>query len=355
MTPLRQSLLISLWGGHDSLICRQLSPTTALLRIIDNDKRSTKEDSIDSDCSICKARRDSGLVKSLIAPQNLYPTSLSSAIQISSTELIERAYPDNPKVDAIVVAGDQRAIALSANLANHFRFAFVGSISSIYEESVATTNFDSGATIYDRSNTCGYVITQIDLEVTDPNPPENISTQITNNPTGEENRIVVDGSIVAAKSASEMTATTDFQTDRDSFMSFHVERSSTEVASLATSKIVIVAGGGLKDKAAIEKIIEVAEALNIAYGATRVICDAGLMDHSRQIGTTGVTITPQLYIALGVSGQPQHLGGLENIGEGISFNLDKGAPINTFVDEAYIGDANEILDQLYQRVMDKNV
>jgi len=91
---------------------------------------------------------------------------------------------------------------------------------------------------------------------------------------------------------------------------------------------------------------DVAAALDASMGATRVITDRGWIEHSRQIGTTGVVVDPQLYLAFGISGAVQHTAGLGDPSHIISVNTDRYCPMMELADLAVVADANETLDAL---------
>ena len=89
-------------------------------------------------------------------------------------------------------------------------------------------------------------------------------------------------------------------------------------------------------------------------GATRVITDRGWVGHERQIGTTGVIVDPQLYIAFGISGAVQHTTGLGRPDHIISVNTDPHCPMMQLADVAVIADANAVLDELLQQIGIRN-
>jgi len=110
---------------------------------------------------------------------------------------------------------------------------------------------------------------------------------------------------------------------------------------------VIVAGGyGLGSKENFKLCHELAEVLGAEVGASRAAVDAGFTDHARQIGQTGVTVRPKLYIACGISGQIQHTAGMDQSSMIISINTDPEAPINRIADFAITGDVNDVIPKM---------
>ncbi len=110
---------------------------------------------------------------------------------------------------------------------------------------------------------------------------------------------------------------------------------------------VIVAGGyGMGSKENFALCHELAEVLGGEVGASRAAVDAGFAEHARQIGQTGVTVRPKLYIACGISGQIQHTAGMDQSSMIISINTDADAPINKIADYAIVGDVNEIIPKM---------
>lgn len=110
---------------------------------------------------------------------------------------------------------------------------------------------------------------------------------------------------------------------------------------------VIVAGGyGMGSKENFRLCHELAEVLGGEVGASRAAVDAGFTDHARQVGQTGVTVRPKLYIACGISGQIQHTAGMDQSSMIISINTDPDAPINKIADYTITGDVNEIIPKM---------
>ena len=110
---------------------------------------------------------------------------------------------------------------------------------------------------------------------------------------------------------------------------------------------VIVSGGyGMGSKENFRLVHELAEVLGAEVGASRAAVDAGFADHARQIGQTGVTVRPKLYIACGISGQIQHTAGMDQSSMVISINSDPEAPICKIADYAITGDVNDVIPKM---------
>ena len=123
----------------------------------------------------------------------------------------------------------------------------------------------------------------------------------------------------------------------------HVEKAKN---NLKGSPIIIAGGYGVGSKENFNLLFDLAKVLNAEVGASRAAVDAGFVDHDRQIGQTGVTVRPKLYIACGISGQIQHIAGMQESGIIISINNDPSAPINTIADYVINGTIEEVVPKM---------
>ena len=110
--------------------------------------------------------------------------------------------------------------------------------------------------------------------------------------------------------------------------------------------IVIAGGYGVGSKENFKLLFDLAKVLNAEVGASRAAVDAGYCEHDRQIGQTGVTVRPKLYIACGISGQIQHIAGMQESSIIISINNDSNAPINAIADYVITGNVEDVIPKM---------
>jgi electron transfer flavoprotein alpha subunit len=144
------------------------------------------------------------------------------------------------------------------------------------------------------------------------------------------------------------------ETSRDA-ESVEVLQPEPGVVDLAEARRIVGGGAGLVPAGADGEVVmrllaDVGAALGASAGATRVVTDAGWMSYDRQIGTTGVSVDPELYIAFGISGAAQHVGGLGTPEHVVSVNTDPSCPMTAMSDLGIVADAPAVLSELARQL-----
>ena len=120
---------------------------------------------------------------------------------------------------------------------------------------------------------------------------------------------------------------------------------------LTEARVVVVGGRGVGENFSL--VEELADELGAAVGASRAAVDAGWAEHSAQVGQTGVTVSPQLYLCAGVSGAIQHRAGMQTSQTIVAVNKDENAQIFDIADYGVVGDLNKVLPQLIQALRER--
>lgn len=138
--------------------------------------------------------------------------------------------------------------------------------------------------------------------------------------------------------------TIDFSFDEEPGITLkEILGASSDKIDLSEAATVVAAGRGAKDEEAQELVSELASVLNAGIGASRALTEAGVYDPSLQIGQTGKVVSPQLYIAIGISGAIQHVAGMANSKVVVAINKDPDAPIFDIADYGIVGDLYKVL------------
>ncbi len=125
----------------------------------------------------------------------------------------------------------------------------------------------------------------------------------------------------------------------------HIE---AQKINLKAAQIIVAGGYGVGSRDNFKHLHELATVLGGEVAATRAAVDAGYVEHERQVGQTGVTVRPKLYIACGISGAVQHRAGMDQSAKIISINTDPKAPINAIADYTIVGEINQVIPKMIQ-------
>jgi electron transfer flavoprotein alpha subunit len=127
-------------------------------------------------------------------------------------------------------------------------------------------------------------------------------------------------------------------------------RESSRAVDLTAAELIVSVGRGIKEKDNIHLIEELASAMGAELAASRPICDAGWLPMERQVGSSGQTVSPKVYMAVGISGAIQHLVGMKGSKAIVAINKDENAPIFEVADYGIIGDLFEVVPALIAEV-----
>lgn len=140
----------------------------------------------------------------------------------------------------------------------------------------------------------------------------------------------------------------DMEEDQTKYISFEKEK--TNLINITDANVVVAGGRGIKEAKNFAMIEELAAALDGAVGASRAAVDSEWIAYSHQVGQTGKTVKPSIYIAIGISGAIQHLAGMSSSDYIVAVNKDSDAPIFKAADLGIVGDLFELVPKLIKRI-----
>jgi electron transfer flavoprotein alpha subunit len=127
-------------------------------------------------------------------------------------------------------------------------------------------------------------------------------------------------------------------------------RESQRAVDLGAAELIVSVGRGIKEAENIELVRKLADALGAELAASRPICDAGWLPMERQVGSSGQTVSPKMYLAVGISGAIQHLVGMKGSRTVVAINKDPNAPIFEIADYGIVGDLFQVIPELTEAV-----
>ena len=122
------------------------------------------------------------------------------------------------------------------------------------------------------------------------------------------------------------------------------------LSDLSAAELIVSVGRGIKEKDNLHVVEELAEALGAELAASRPICDNGWLPMERQVGSSGQTVSPKVYFAVGISGAIQHLVGMKGSKMVVAINKDENAPIFETADYGIVGDLFEVVPALVEAI-----
>jgi electron transfer flavoprotein alpha subunit len=158
-----------------------------------------------------------------------------------------------------------------------------------------------------------------------------------------------------AKRKGEIVAESVQLTPDDLPIEILQEHTRAKKVDLKAARVIVAGGAGVGSKENFKLVWDLANCLGAAPGATRAAVDLGFIDHDHQIGQTGTTVRPSLYIAVGISGAIQHQAGMTGSQKIVAINNDPDAPIFGVAHYKILGDLNEIVPRMIRAIKEKGI
>ncbi len=159
-------------------------------------------------------------------------------------------------------------------------------------------------------------------------------------------KAIYDGKRLENQKDNMIEMTTEIEESDLSVQVINVVESIKSEVSLSDADIIVAGGKGVGSKEGFDFLFELADSIGGAVAASRACVDEGWIDHSHQVGQTGVTVKPKLYLAFGISGAVQHLAGMQNSGCIVAVNTNKDAPIFDVADYGIVADLHTVIPMI---------